>query len=113
MELGPFYTGQVPSEPLSIVVRDSFSNEPVDLSAYTEAAVVIVDPEGAAISPEGEQTEWPAEIANPTGGEVQVQLETSPFLVVGDHQMQVILRRTGAEDVSSTLSVEVYRRLGG
>lgn len=108
MELGPFYTNQVPSEPLTIIVRDSYGNDPVDLSRYTEAVAVFVNPEGTRVG-----TEWPATIANPTGGEVQIPLTTSPFLVVGDHQIQLLLRRAGAEDLTSTLSVEVYRRLGG
>lgn len=112
MELGPFYTGQIPSDPLTLVVRDSFSNKPVDLSAYTGAAIVVVNPEGVRVpSPEG--PEWAGQIANPTQGEVRVPLTASPFLTVGDHQVQLLLRRTGAEDLTSTLSVEVYRRLGG
>lgn len=113
MELGPFYTGQVPREPLTIVVRDSFSDRAVDLTGYTQAGAVFVNPEDETV-PNGGETEWPAEIANPESGEVRIPLDASPFQRVGDHKLQLVLRDGGtAEDITSVATFEVYRKLGG
>jgi len=113
MELGPFYTGQVPREPLTIIVRDSFSDRPVDLTGYSEAVAVFLSPEEELVL-NGTADEWPATIANPESGEVRIPLETSPFQSVGDHKLQVVLRDAdNAEDITSVATFEVYRKLGG
>lgn len=111
MDLGPFYTGQVPREPLTIIVRDAFTDRAVDLTGYDEAALVLVDPNDVLVM-NGAESEWPGSIANPSGGEVQVQFDTSPFEEVGDYELQLVLRGGTAEDITSTTTFEVYERLG-
>lgn len=111
MELGPFYTGQVPREPLTIIVRDAFSDRAVDLTGYETAALVLVDPNDEVVL-NGTDVEWPGTIANPPGGEVQVQFDSSPFSEVGDYELQLVLRGGSAEDITSTTTFEVYERLG-
>ena len=112
MELGPFYTGQVPREPLTIIVRDSFSDRAVDLTGYTEVVAVLVDPNDEVVL-NGADSEWPGEIANPVAGEVRIPFETSPFSTPGDYELQVVLRDAdNAEDITSTPTFEVYKKLG-
>lgn len=114
MELGPFYTGQVPREPLTIIVRDAFTDRAVDLSGYETASAVIVNPNDEVISTDDDASEWSGEIANPVGGEVRIALETSPFSEVGDHELQVLLKGPGdVQDITSTVTFEVFERLGG
>lgn len=112
MELGPFYTGQVPLEPLTVVVRDAYSNRAVDLTGYDTAVAVFLDGEDQVVMTEADEAEWAAEIANPSGGEVRIPLVESPFQEVGDHKLQVVLRTDTAEDITSIATFEVYARLG-
>jgi len=113
MELGPFYTGQVPREPLTMIVRDSFTDRAVDLSQYSSAVAVFQDPNEELVL-NGDTGEWPAEIVEGGSGEVRIPLETSPFRSVGDHRLQVVLRDAdNAEDITSVATFEVYRKLGG
>ena len=108
MQLGPFYLGQVPRDPLSFLVRDVASNDVIDLTGYTEAQIVVLDPDGASVDTTG----GTCEIANATGGEVRYVFgSTSLFSVVGDYQLQLILTGPGSQDLTVPASFEVYRNL--
>lgn len=108
MQLGPFYLGQVPRDPLSFVVRDVATNDVVDLTGYTAAQVVLIDPDGVPVDTSGGTVSLP----NPTGGEVRYTFgPDSLFSVVGDYQLQVVLTGPGFQDLTVPASFEVYRNL--
>jgi len=88
MRLGPFYVGQVPSEPLSFVIRDAATNERVDLSAYGGAETVFVDPTGQLVDNSNGFTS----IVSPPEGVVRYNFGgQSLFHEVGRHSLQIRL----------------------
>lgn len=110
MQLGPFYTGQIPREPLTLLVKDLGSDEPVDLTGYTGVAFALQDPDGNSVDTSG----GIATIAHAEGGQVTFQFPTgtSLFDQDGDYDLQVRLIGTGVLDLTVPVTFEVHRALG-
>lgn len=111
MEFGPFYTGQVPREALTFIVRDVVTNEVIDLSTYTSGVMLLQDPDREVV----DTSDGDVVFANPTGGEVQYEWPSTSLLTkVGDYKVQMQLTGTGGVvDFTVPQSFKVYRSLGG
>lgn len=109
MALGPFYVGQIPKDPMTLVIRDFRSNELVDLSDYETFEVAMVDPYGEPIDTSGGDPV----LLDPQDGVIQWRwpTDTSLFTRAGEHQAQVILTSDSARDLAVPVEFEVHKAL--
>ena len=112
MELGPFYTGQIPGRPLVITVKDSVTDGAVDLSPFEGAEVKLVDPSGTTIDTEANSGS--ASILDAEAGTVRYDWPTvSLFTDAGDYTLQLALTGTNINDLTTTVTFEVHEAIGG
>lgn len=105
MSIGPYFTGQRPAEPLVITVSDS-DGSAKDLSVYTAASLVLIDPSGNEVDLTGGATTIAA-------NEVSFVWPAASVLdAPGDYKYQLRLSNTDYEDYTSIDHFEVYERLG-
>lgn len=109
MAVSQYWVGQKPSRPLAIDIRGS-RGETLNLTAYTEAKVRILDPHNNEVDLTGTQLL--------TGGSATGRFSlvwsptVSPFKEAGDYVLQVILKNAaGYEDVTTVHAIRV-RELG-
>lgn len=110
MTLGPFYTGQIPGNPLVVTVRDQKTDEPKSLESYTSAEIRLIDPNGVSVSTTANG--GGASIFNPTEGTVRYNWPSvSLFQTEGDYELQVKLISTNVADYTLTTTFEVRTAL--
>ncbi len=110
MSLGPFFTGQIPQDPMTLVVRDFRTNETVDLSSYDGFDIKIVDPMGDDVDVTG----GTATIIDPTAGVIQWTWPDDRSLMDtrGEYQCQIIMTDTdGHKDLAIPVEFEVRKAL--
>lgn len=110
MSLGPFYTGQIPKDPMTLIVRDFRTNEIVDLSGYSTFTVKLVSPAGSSVSTAG----GTATIIDPTAGVIQWAWPTDRTLFEkpGEYRAQVTLTSAGGhKDLAVPVEFEVRKAL--
>lgn len=110
MPLGPFFVGQIPKDPMTLVIRDYRSNELVDLSDYESFEVKMVDPYGEPI----DTSDGTPNILDPQDGVIQWAWPTgeSVFSEAGEHRAQVILTTSGSvRDLAVPVEFEVHQAL--
>lgn len=109
MDIGPFFVGQVPADPLVITIRDSATNNAKGLSSYTAASLILVNPEGTSVATSGGSTS----LSDVSGGVISYNWPTtSLFGSPGDYKFQVKLTGdSGITDYTIPQTFEVKARL--
>lgn len=106
--LGPYYVGQIPKDPLTLVVRDASTNAVVDLTGYTAVEFVLKNPVNATVATSGGT---PA-IADAVNGVVTYAWpSTSLFDTPGVWRIQAILKTGTAKDHLEVLEFDVKKSL--
>jgi hypothetical protein len=107
--IGPYWVGQIPSESLSIQIRDDL-NSPVDLSNFTSFEVVMLDSDNNEIDLTGSTLDT----SNVLSGRFifAFPADHSVFTKRGDYLFQLWMESNGKIEKTSVLTIRV-KELGG
>lgn len=107
--LGPFFRNQIPAQTLIVNVTDP-DGQKKDLSVYSTAKVLFIDPFGASVPLSGSETQ----IIDAPNGVVGFNWPAPSILnKVGDYKIQVELTNGSIKDFTNVGVFEVYEGLGG
>ena len=111
MALGPFYTGQVPGNPLVITVKDQTTDTAKSLESYSGAELRLTGPDGLGISTT--LNGGSASLLNPTNGTVRYDWPSvTLFESEGDYTLQLkLIGSNSIADYTFTTTFEVYESL--
>ena len=98
-----YYLRQKPVEPIEFSVCDE-RGKPRNLSAYSGASVVFIDPEGEGL------TGGVATITDAANGKIKFVFEGETiFTEVGKYQLQLLLHADDRADYAERMTIEVEK----